>query len=111
MEITRLGIGQARRTLSELVNRVAFGKMRVILESRGRPKAALVNLEDLQRLMQLEAEHAETPEWRLNALEQAKVVREAILREREGALLPESAELVGEIREERARQLSGGRQR
>lgn len=111
MEITRLGIGEARRTLSELVNRVAFGKVRVILESRGKPKAALVNLEDLRRLAQLEAGAAESPELRLKALQQATAVRKAILRERGGVLLPESAELVREIREERASRLSVEQQR
>jgi len=49
MEV-RIAIGQVRRDISELVNRVAYGGERVILTSRGRPKAALVSLDDLEQL-------------------------------------------------------------
>ena len=45
-----IGIARAKARLSELVNRVAFGGEHIILESRGRPKAALVSLEDLRRV-------------------------------------------------------------
>lgn len=46
----QISIGQVRRDLSEVVNRVAYGGERVVLTSRGRPKAALVSLEDLELL-------------------------------------------------------------
>jgi len=39
-------IGQVKRDISELVNRVAYGHEQVILTSRGKPKAALVSIED-----------------------------------------------------------------
>ncbi len=47
----RVAISEARDRLSTLINEVAHGKGRVVLESHGRPKAALVCMEDLQRLM------------------------------------------------------------
>lgn len=45
-----IGIAQAKAKLSELVNRVAFGGEYIILESRGKPKAALVSLEALKHV-------------------------------------------------------------
>ena len=50
MTDTRVSIGQVKRDISTLVNRVAFGGERVILTSRGKPKAALVSIEDYERL-------------------------------------------------------------
>lgn len=46
----RVSITEAKTRLSALVNRVAYSHERVILESHGRPKAALVSLEDLHAL-------------------------------------------------------------
>ena len=46
----RIGIAQAKARLSELVNRVAFGGEFIVLESRGKPKAALVSLEALTQV-------------------------------------------------------------
>jgi prevent-host-death family protein len=48
----RAAIGQVKRDLSDLVNRVAYGGVRIVLTSRGKPKAALVSFEDYQRLEQ-----------------------------------------------------------
>jgi len=48
----RVAIGQVKRDLSDLVNRVAYGGERILLTSRGKPKAALVSIEDYQRLEQ-----------------------------------------------------------
>jgi|GEM_PF-319358 len=61
----RVNIGQVRRDISELVNRVAYGGERVILTSRGKPKAALVSIEDYQRLQQ--GDEAQAREARLKA--------------------------------------------
>jgi prevent-host-death family protein len=52
MPETRVAIGQVKRDLSDLVNRVAYGGERILLTSRGKPKAALVSIEDYQRLKQ-----------------------------------------------------------
>jgi len=46
----RVSIGTVKRDISELVNRVAFGGERIVLTSRGKPKAVLVGLEDYRRL-------------------------------------------------------------
>jgi prevent-host-death family protein len=46
---------QLRAQLSEVVNRVAYGKERLVLKRRGKGLAVLVPLEDAKRLEELEA--------------------------------------------------------
>ena len=50
MSETQVSIGQVKRDISELVNRVAYGGERIVLTSRGKPKAALVSITDYERL-------------------------------------------------------------
>lgn len=45
-----VSIAQAKRELSRLVNRAAYGHEVIILSSRGQPKAVLLGLEDYERL-------------------------------------------------------------
>lgn len=65
MTETNVSIGQVKRDISELVNRVVYGKERIILTSRGKPKAVLVNLEDYEQLHQMDkaARLARWKEW------------------------------------------------
>lgn len=51
----RVSTVHARDNLSELINRAAYGKERVVLTRRGKSLAALVPLEDLEFLEQLES--------------------------------------------------------
>lgn len=53
---THVGVREAKATLSRLLNLAAFGGERIIIESRGQPKGALISYEDLQRFEQLEEE-------------------------------------------------------
>jgi prevent-host-death family protein len=50
----QVSLAQARDRLSELVNDAAHGGQRIVLASRGRPKAALIGLDDLERLERTE---------------------------------------------------------
>ena len=52
MAETYVSIGAVKRDISDLVNRVAYGGERIVLTSRGKPKAALVSIEDFERLRQ-----------------------------------------------------------
>jgi len=52
MAETHVSIGQVKRDISDLVNRVAYRGERIVLTSRGKPKAAIVSMEDYQRLEQ-----------------------------------------------------------
>ncbi|MBI4200849.1 MAG: type II toxin-antitoxin system Phd/YefM family antitoxin [Chloroflexi bacterium] len=45
-----LGVGEAKRRLSELMSRVAYKRERFLIERHGRPMVALVSTEDLERL-------------------------------------------------------------
>jgi prevent-host-death family protein len=62
---TRASIGQVKRDISELVNRVAYGKERVVLTSRGKPKAVIVSMDDYERLrdLQRQQQEADWKEW------------------------------------------------
>jgi prevent-host-death family protein len=51
-----IGIAKARESFSELVNRVAFGGERYVVERRGKPLAVLVSATEYQQLMDLLAE-------------------------------------------------------
>lgn len=50
--ITVLGVSEAKRRLSEIMSRVAYGQERFIIERRGEPMVALVSTDDLSRLEQ-----------------------------------------------------------
>lgn len=60
MAANQVSIGQVKRDISELVNRVAFGGERIILTSRGKPKAVLVSVQDYEKLEQLLTEVRQT---------------------------------------------------
>lgn len=60
---TYVSIGQVKRDISELVNRVAYGGEQIILTSRGKPKAALISIEDYERLRQKPAQAEKWADW------------------------------------------------
>ena len=100
-----VSISQVKRDISELVTRVAHGGERIILTSRGRPKAVLVSLADLERLQsQGDATVDDVRTRRMAALEQARAIRNQIAA-RTGALLPDSTQELNDLREERDAEL------
>jgi prevent-host-death family protein len=52
--MTTTSISELKSALSEFLNRAAYGRERIIVASRGRPKAAVISIEDLRRLEELE---------------------------------------------------------
>lgn len=104
-------VAEARRNLSQLITTVGFGGKRVLLERHGKPVAAVISVADLRRLEELE-QGSEARRERalaaLAALEAARRSSELIFRERNGEYLPDSAEVIREIREERTDELLGG---
>lgn len=52
--MTMMDAAKAKSAFSETLNRTAFGKERIILTRRGKPLAALVPLEDLDLLNEME---------------------------------------------------------
>jgi prevent-host-death family protein len=106
--VDTVSIAEVKRSISTIVNRVAFGRERIILTSRGKPKAAVVSIEDLQRLKILETT---TPPpsraQRKAALAMAQAVREMTLARRGGVPFSDVAEDVRKLREERDLELAG----
>ena len=58
-----VSIGQVKRDISELVNRVTYAGERIILTSRGKPKAALISMEDYERLLNSESRATNIKKW------------------------------------------------
>ena len=46
----QISIGQVKRDLSELINKVAYGGERIVLTSRGKPKAVIVSVADYEQM-------------------------------------------------------------
>jgi prevent-host-death family protein len=59
----QISIGQIKRDVSELVNRVAYAGERIILTSRGKPKAALISMADYERLTQIDHRQSDIQVW------------------------------------------------
>lgn len=68
-----ISVSDAKVSFSKFVNRVAYGKERLVITSRGQPKAALVSMEDLERL---------------EGLEDAQAAREGLTAYRAGETVP-----------------------
>jgi prevent-host-death family protein len=49
-----VGVHEIRANLADVINRVAYGGERVVLERRSKPVLALVSLDDLELLQALE---------------------------------------------------------
>ena len=101
MATEKASVAHAKNILSSLINKVADGKTRVVLESRGKPKAALISTEDLEKLERLE-NRAAAPQRSLNILFRAQALR-GKMRRRRKKLLPDSAELLDQMRGQRDR--------
>ena len=52
--MTTVSVSEMKDTLSEVLNRAAFGHERIIIASRGKPKAAVISIDDLELLEELE---------------------------------------------------------
>lgn len=99
-----ISASEARQTFATLVNRVNREHRRVIVEKSGIPVAALVTIEDLERLRQLDRDRAARHAFLESMREPFKdVPTEELEREIERAL----AEVRSEMRAERAAALSG----
>jgi prevent-host-death family protein len=96
-----VSVSELKAQLSSLVNAVAFGGERIIIQSRGRSKAALVSVEDLQRMVDT---HPSRPSkaHRTLALIHVDRVRKTL----KGLKLTDSVEELSRLREGRLRGLS-----
>jgi prevent-host-death family protein len=95
----KVSIGRVKRDISELVNRVAYGGERIILTSRGKPKAVIVSLDDLNRLKYDESiarTGAELPETLEELVERIKATppNPAMIEPARGSLADSLAHLI-----------------
>jgi prevent-host-death family protein len=106
--VDTVGIAEVKRKISTIVNRVAFGQERIVLTSRGKPKAALVSIEDLQRLEALEGvSSSPSRSQQKAALAMARAVREMTLTRRGGVPFSDVADDLDTLRQERDLELAG----
>jgi len=54
--MTLISVSEAKISFSKFINRAAYGQERIVVTSHGQPKAALISIDDLQRLEALEEE-------------------------------------------------------
>ncbi len=97
----RVSLTEAKQRLGELVKRAAYGGERFVLEFRDKPQAAIVSYEDLQRL----ETHAGAGRDKWEALDRLDAIRARIARR--AGKLPDSAEDIRRLREERTDELQG----
>lgn len=101
-----VAVVEARKKFSDLMARVAYAGERVVVERRGKPMMAWISVEDLHRLEKLETEAAPVRIRRQAALALAAASRQRIRAERDGVPLPDSADVLTRLREERGHELS-----
>jgi prevent-host-death family protein len=99
---TYVSIGQVKRDISELVNRVAYGREQIILTSRGKPKAVLISVEDFERLRQKPRQDDQWTAW----LARSDALAADILKRRGGQPLDLDAILAADRADLEARDAS-----
>ena len=107
MSETTISLTELKQNLGEIVNRAAFGKERIILLSRGTPRAVIMSIDDLERLLQFEESQSQEDhvQQQLALLAEMDALREQI-RQDHGELT-DSVEVLREVREERLNDLMG----
>jgi prevent-host-death family protein len=92
----RISLTEAKKRLGELVKRSSYGNERFVLESHGKAQAAIVTVEDLQRLERSEIDW----ERGRKALMALRKIRESTK-----PVQWDSVEVIRAMREERDEQL------
>lgn len=62
--LNKITTADARKKFSNILNRVAFGKESFVLTRRGEPIAALVSMDDLKLLRELEDQRDIADAWK-----------------------------------------------
>jgi len=95
-----VSVAEARKSLADLMAKVAYSGERVTVERNGKPMMVWIGVEELDRL---ETEVTKAKDALAFAL--ADTARAMIRAERGGVPLPDSADLINELREERDREI------
>ncbi len=95
-----ISVGEAKNRLSNIINEVVFAKKRIIIKSHGKPKAALISADELEKFEEMENELTHSRDRRLRALNRAAQLRKQIFDKNKERLLDSSRDLH-QIREKR----------
>ena len=79
--LRKISTADARKKLANIVNRVAFGKEAFILTRRGEAVAALVSVEDLRLLQEMEERMDANDAWKARSESEATVSWEELKKE------------------------------
>ena len=101
---SEISVSELKRDLSGVINQAAYGKQRIVIVSRGRPKAAVVSMEDLHLLEDM-SEARSLRARRMSGLQAARSVRAEISAQM-GGTLTDSTEDLRELRETRIDELA-----
>ena len=102
--LLEVSVSELKRDLSGIINQAAYGKQRIVIGSRGKPKAAVISMEDLQLLESFGQEHS-VRSRRMLALEAARAVRAQVAAHTADPL-PDCTEDLHALREIRTDELS-----
>ncbi|MEJ5311732.1 MAG: type II toxin-antitoxin system Phd/YefM family antitoxin [Anaerolineae bacterium] len=92
---------QVRVNFGEVLRYVSTKQLPIIVKHTGKPQAVLIAIEEYERLKEASQP---TPDWRI-ALDQALQLGKAIHARRGSEPLPDAAEMIHQMREERDAQL------
>jgi antitoxin Phd len=79
--LKKISTADARKKLANIVNRVAFGKEAFVLTRRGEALAALVSVEDLKLLQEMEESMDVNDAWQARAESEETVSWEVLKKE------------------------------
>jgi len=94
-----IGVGQMKSKLSEVIGRVTYGGFRYIVEKRGKPTAAVIAIQDLQKLEKVERDSRQKGKGESSIIAEFRKFRHTVQKRR--GYLSDSAELIRKMREER----------
>src|SRR3989344_8636414 len=93
---TNVSVSDAKQRLSELINHVAYGRRRIVIASRGRPKAALITIDDLNQLKEKTARGSDLHE-RKAALKRADTLYKKLHQKKK--ILPDPVKMLRNLRD------------
>lgn len=105
----RISASELHLHAGDILAQIRLTGERVIIERRGQPIAALVPMQDLEQLQQVQdiPYRKRSREEQLASLASAAAVQGVMLAQRKGKRLPSSAKAIRQMREERTRRVAG----
>lgn len=107
----RITAAELHQRVGDILARIRYTGERVVIERPGKPIAAVVSIEDLERLQSTvgTTQRRRSPAEQRATLARAAAVRQMIAVERKGKRKTDSVETIRELREERMKRVTGHR--